>query len=122
MQTLMVLHQGLSRAVIIYGLLLALWGLWRYVRGLGVDGSYLGSIVIGELLIVTQGLVGAAMMWQGLAPGRTIHLLYGMLAIISFPATFAFTHGETSRREMLIWGLISLFVFGLGIRATLVAN
>lgn len=122
MGTFFLLHQGLSRAVIIYAFLLFAWGLLRYIRGEGLVDSYFGAVIIGEALILVQGAFGGALFAQGLAAGRGIHYLYGFLAIISFPATFAFTRGETGRREMLIWALISLFVFGLGIRATLVAD
>ncbi|MCZ7569174.1 MAG: hypothetical protein M5U01_11395 [Ardenticatenaceae bacterium] len=119
--TLLMLHATLARAVMIYALILGLWGLVRYARGEGFDGSYLGAVVIAEVLILVQAGSGIVLWLQGLSPSRLIHILYGIVTVISFPATFAFTHGEAGRREMLYWGLIGLFVFGLAIRAQMVA-
>lgn len=114
------LHTTLARAVMLYALILGLWGLLRYVRGEGLGGSYLGAVVIAEVLILVQGVLGVVLWLQGFNPGRAIHILYGVLTAITFPATFAFTHGELGRREMLYWGLVGLFVFGLSIRAQMV--
>jgi hypothetical protein len=114
------LHSTLGRAVMFYALILGIWGLVRYARQMGLDGGYLGAVVIAEVLILVQAALGGILLIQGLSPGRPIHILYGILTAISFPATFAFTRGETGRREMLYWGLVGLFVFGLTIRAQLV--
>lgn len=119
--SLLELHATLAGTVTVYALLLGLWGLIRYARGEGVDGSYLGAVVIAEVLILVQAGMGVALVIQGLRVARMIHILYGVLAAISFPATFAFTQGEASRREMLYYALVALFVFGLSIRARLVA-
>lgn len=115
--TTLLLHTNLARAVMSYALILGLWGFVRYARGKGLDGSYLGAVVVAEILILVQGGLGVLLWLQGLSPGRTIHILYGILTAISFPAIFAFTHGEVGRREMLYWALVGLFVFGLSIRA-----
>ncbi|MBA3534809.1 MAG: hypothetical protein H0T73_23095 [Ardenticatenales bacterium] len=119
---LFTLHLQLATMATIFTLLLALWGFLRYMQGQGVDGSYLGAVVIGEGLLVVQGALGGLMMGAGAQPARpAIHILYGLVALLSFPALYAFTQGRDSRREMLLWALIALFVFGVTIRARLVA-
>ncbi len=105
-----------------FSLFLGLWGLWRYARGLGVDSSYLGAVIIGELLILIQGSLGIILFLEGMRPGRLVHLLYGVAAAIAFPAAYTYTHGGTDRRAMLIWGLVGLFVFGTAVRATAVVG
>ena len=36
MGTLITLHDGLSRTILFFTLICALWGFWRYLRGEGV--------------------------------------------------------------------------------------
>ncbi|GAP63654.1 hypothetical protein ARMA_2077 [Ardenticatena maritima] len=119
-QTLILLHDRLATTMTLYALFLGLWGLYKYVRGEGLDGNYLGAIIVAEVLIIVQALLGFALFGGGLRPARLVHILYGIMAVISFPATYAYTRGDDSRRVMLIWGLVGLFVFGLAVRAQMV--
>lgn len=117
------LHDRLGTTAVLFALILGLWGLFRYVRGEPLDGSYLGAVAIGELLIIIQILLGIALFAGGARPARTtMHILYGIAAVMSFPATYAYTRGDTSRRAMLTWGVVGLFVFGCTVRATMVAG
>lgn len=117
------LHDQLSNAVILFALVLGIWGLFKYFRGDGVDGSYLGAVVIGEVLIIVQIALGILLYAGGARPDRSLmHILYGVAAVISFPAVYAYTQGDQSRRAMLIWGVVGLFVFGCAMRATMVAG
>lgn len=116
------LHDRLANAAIIFALILGLWGLYKYARGEGVDGNYLGAVAVAELLIVVQILLGVVLFAGGARPARSsMHILYGIAALISFPAAYAYTRGDQSRRAMLVWGLVGLFVFGCAMRATMVA-
>lgn len=116
------LHDRLGMTMIWFALLLGIWGLWRYVRGLGVDSNYLGAVVIGEILILVQGALGLVLFFEGMRPGRLVHLLYGVAAALAFPAAYTYTQGGTDRRAMLIWSLVALFVFGCAVRATMVVG
>ena len=84
--------------------LLALWGIWRYFRKQGVDSNYWGALVIGEILILVQGLLGAYLYLIGARPERTIHILYGVVAALVIPGVYAYTKGDDQRRVMLIYG------------------
>lgn len=117
MGMLIPLHLGLANATTLFALALSIWGLVRFFQGQGVDGSYLGALVIGEALIVVQVLVGVFMYGGGMPlPRAALHILYALCAVIAFPAFYAYTRGEDSRREMLLWALLAFFVFGLTIR------
>ena len=118
---LLSLHDGLANTATLYTLILAGWGFWRYARGKGVDGSFLGAVVVGELLLIVQALAGVLLLGGGAQVDRGVHILYGVTALLSFPALYAFTRGRDSRREMLLWALLALFVFGVTIRARMVA-
>lgn len=106
--------------MLLFLLALAGWGFLNYVRGPGVTGSYWGTLAIGEGLIVVEALIGVALSLLGNSPARGwLHILYGIVAVISIPAAFAFTRGRTGRYESLIYALVALFLAGVTSRLTL---
>ncbi len=126
MSTLITLHQGLANSAWIFFLIIGLWGLFRAFRGLGTDGSYLGAIAIGELLIIIQSIIGA-ILWMGLGSGLLvrpgIHVLYGAFAIVFLPFIYLVVlRGEDSNRSQWIWAFCTLFMFGIALRAIVTAT
>jgi hypothetical protein len=111
------IHARLGNTAMYYMIIMAVWGLWRYFRKQGLDSNYWGALVIGEILIVLQGLLGGYLWLAGLRPGRGIHILYGIAAALVIPGVYAFTHGDDRQRVMLIYGISLLFLVGLIIRA-----
>ena len=120
MEALTFIHNRLSVTTLLFMLALGLWGLWDFLRGEEVTGSYKGGLAIGEGLVIVQGLIGVVLYALGGAPARGIlHVLYGIVAIISIPGAFFFTRGRTTRYETLIYAIIALFLAGVSIRARL---
>lgn len=118
MQILTLIHSRLSVTMLLFMIALAVWGFWNYLRGAGVTGSYWGGLAIGEGLIVVEGILGGVLYALGLRPERDVlHILYGIVAVISIPSAFAFTRGRTGRYEVLIYALIALFLAGITSRA-----
>lgn len=115
--SLVEIHARLSNTIVLFTLIVGLWALFNFARREGLSPGYWGTLVIGELLLVAQGIIGAVMYLQGGRPMRTIHFLYGILVLLVWPGVFAYTEGQKSRREALIYGLASLFLFGLALRA-----
>ncbi len=115
--SLVEIHGRLANTAVLFTLVVGLWALFSYVRRQGISPSYWGTLVIGELLLVVQGLIGAVMFIQGGRPPRIIHFLYGVLVLLIWPGVYAYTEGRDTRREALIYGLASLFLFGLTLRA-----
>ncbi|RME45361.1 MAG: hypothetical protein D6791_10950 [Chloroflexi bacterium] len=115
--SLVEIHGRLANTAVLFTLVVGLWALFNYVRRQGISPSYWGTLVIGELLLVVQGLIGAVMFFQGGRPPRIIHFLYGVLVLLVWPGVYAYTEGRDTRREALIYGLASLFLFGLALRA-----
>lgn len=115
--SLVELHARLANTVVLFTLVVGVWALANYVRRQGLSPSYWGTLVIGELLLVAQAVIGAVMYLQGGRPFRTIHFLYGVLVLLIWPGVYAYTEGRDTRREALIYGLASLFLFGLSLRA-----
>lgn len=121
MGVVILIHTNLSNTIWLFFLALGLWGLWRAARGQGVDGSYLGALVIGEILYAVQGILGVVLWLNGLLPnvGRpTMHILYGSFALVFMPFVyFVWLKGDDSRQAQWVLGFAALFLFGIALRA-----
>lgn len=111
------IHGFLSNAVTIFTALVTLFALLRFFQKQALGGDFWGTVVIGEGLIVVQGLLGIIMLIQGLFPGQWVHILYGAVAMLTWPAAYAYTRNQSQERETLIWLLVSAFLFGISLRA-----
>jgi hypothetical protein len=97
-------------------LICGVWGLLAHVGRLPADGRYYSTLVLAELLLLAQALLGLILLGSGRMPADQIHFLYGGLAVLVLPAV----HGFATRRgwsTALATGLAALFIFGLAIRA-----
>ena len=112
------IHGRLANTVLLYVLVLGIWGFWRYFRKQGLDSSFWGALVIAEILILVQGILGIVLLFMGLSPERGfVHILYGIVSAIGLPAVYVFTKGQDERRDMLVYGAVLLFLFAIAIRA-----
>jgi hypothetical protein len=117
--SLALLHDFLANSVLMYTIILCLWGFWRVLRKQNLNGSYQGSVVIAEILFLIQGLLGG-FLWliNSLRPERGgIHILYGVVGVLGIPAVFLFTKGRDGRREMILYAAVMLFNSGIFLRA-----
>jgi hypothetical protein len=118
MAPLSVLHARLLITILLFFGALSIWGLLSYLRGRGVSGSYKGALAIGELLMLSEFIIGVLLLLGGAQPYRLgIHILYGIVAIITLPGTFAYTRGRDERWEQLIYVTVCLFLCGIALRA-----
>ncbi|MBK9714617.1 MAG: hypothetical protein IPO81_25390 [Kouleothrix sp.] len=118
MATLVLLHSRLLVTIMLFFGALSLWGFFNYVRGDGLSGGYRGALAIGELLMLAQALIGIILYIGGDRPYRGgIHILYGIVAVITLPGTFSYTRGRDGRPEQLIYVLVCLFMCGIALRA-----
>jgi hypothetical protein len=97
------LHAALSTTVFYYMLACGLWGIFSAFRG-GLSGSLAGALVIGEGVIIVQGLLGG------------LHYLYGLSALITLPGLYGYTRGRPPATQALWFGGGALFIAGLAIR------
>ena len=118
MAALNVLHARLLVTILLFFGILSLWGLVGYLRGGGISGSYKGALAIGELLMLSEFITGVLLLLGGAQPYRlSIHILYGVVAVIMLPGTFAYTRGRDDRWEQLIYVAVCLFLCGIALRA-----
>jgi heme A synthase len=117
MDTILEIHRVLSNTIVLFFLLLGLWGLVRAIRKMGVNSSYLGAMVIAELLFVTQAVLGLILVLDGARPGRGVHFIYGAFALVALPGLFAYLRGDDSNQAQWYYAIGILFLFGVSLRA-----
>jgi len=72
-----------------------------------------GTAIVAMLI---QVVLGVALYMQGVRPTDDFHLFYGV--VILFTLTFAYIYrSQLAKRPALAYGLLLLFVMGLGLRA-----
>jgi hypothetical protein len=72
------------------------------------------AVAIGAMLV--QVAAGVVLYQQGNRPGNGFHVFYGV--VIAFTLSFAYVYrAQLERRTALSYGLLLLFVMGLGLRA-----
>jgi hypothetical protein len=113
--SLIEVHGRLADTAIYFTIAMALWGLYRFFRRQGIDSSYWGGLVIGELLYLVQGALGAYLFISrtGFLTRPGVHILYGVISVLLAPAIFVFTRGDEDRRVMLVYGVALLFLVGI---------
>ena len=112
------IHRALSNTIWLFYLVLGLWGLFRAIRRQPVDGSYLGAMVVIQIVILVQGVLGGGLYLADLRPVRSgIHILYGIFAIVFLPGMFAYLRGDDSNRAQWVYALATLFMFGVALRS-----
>jgi hypothetical protein len=119
--SLLTVHSQLSTAVILYSVILGAWGIYNFTRHQDVTEGFWGALIIAELLILGQGLLGGLLWYQGYRPERGIHLLYGVVTALGIPAVYVFTRGRDRRPENLAYGSVALLVALLAFRAIVTA-
>lgn len=72
-----------------------------------------GAAIVAILIQVTAGVI---LYVSGLRPVNGFHVFYGMLIVITL--SLAYVYRATMARNPALWyGLLLLFVMGLGVRA-----
>ena len=114
----------ISTATQTFFLLLGLWGLFRAIRGQSTDGSYLGALVIGEILFIVALVFDVVLWFGGIVPERAgLHYLYAVFAVLLLPFIFASVlKGEESNQAQWIFAFATLFLFGVAARLILVGS
>jgi heme A synthase len=111
-------HANLANTALYYFVVLSIWGYFRFFRKEGISSGFWGAIVIAEILLILQSVLGGWLWISGLRPARGVHLLYGIVAPMALPMVYMYTRGRQKRPEMLMYGTACLITIGLVLRAT----
>jgi CDP-diglyceride synthetase len=112
----MLMHDRLAVTVMLFMAALGIWGLFAYMRGQAVSGSYAGALAVGEMLVATQVIAGLLLFAEGARPPTATHYLYGITAILVLPFAWSYLKDRDQRQALAIYSLIALFIFGLAVR------
>lgn len=120
---LVLIHERLATTALYYFLVVAFWGYFRFFRKQGIDSSYWGMLAIGEILVLAEALFGIYLLISGHQPARGwLHILYGSLIPAMIPLAYFYTRGHTERRDILVYGTVTLITAGLVLRAIYTAQ
>jgi heme A synthase len=110
------LHQTLARTLVLYYAAIGVWGVFLGVRKSPLSPAYRGALVIGVGLGLVQALLGIVLVLSGLRPADNLHFLYGASVILTLPLVMSYIVDKRISKP-LAFGLASLFMAGLAIRA-----
>jgi hypothetical protein len=118
---LLEVHQSFAWFVIISNAVAGLWVLAaNWLPALRTRAMW-WFVILAELTIFAQVGMGVAMVaGQGLKAPK-FHMFYGFVAIISVGIIYSYRQ-QMEKHRYLLYGLGSLFIMGLGIRAMLVGQ
>jgi heme A synthase len=102
MDVLRFLHGYGARVLLIYALVLAVWGTYRYFRNQELSGGFRSSFLIMAGLTAVQGLIGLGAFALGGRPIELLHIVYGVFAVIFLPGAYLYAQGGSRRREAVI--------------------
>ncbi len=89
---------------------------WRVSR---IRGKWLWiATIVAEVAMMLQVLVGVILVASKDYTAPRFHMFYGFLAFLTVGLAYQYRNQMRGRREML-YGLVGLFIMGLGIRAVL---
>ncbi len=115
------IHEGWSWVVIIGNGLAGLWALaanwWEPLR----TRALWWFIGLAQFTVFVQVALGALLVGRYKVPLPEFHAFYGFVGIIAIAIIYSYRI-QMKHRLYLLYGLGSLFVMGLGIRAMLIAT
>lgn len=113
------LHARLALAAILFAILLGAWGSYQYIRFKAVSGGFRSAYLMLCGLTAVQGLVGLLNLLTGARLHNSLHLVYGIFAVVFLPGLYFYSaSGRSSKdREAVLLAAscwIVLVAFGRG--------
>lgn len=118
MEHLLRLHANLLFTILLVFSILTVWALIVGLRRRPVGQLLFSSMAIGVLLILSESIIGAILLVQGLRPLRTeMHILYGIIALLTIPLAHSSARNRDPRSQGLIYAFACMFVCVIVLRA-----
>jgi len=120
------LHAGLSNTALLFIAAIGLWALVLRFTTRRLTPAWYGAAVVGEVVIVLQAVIGLVLYLQGLdaaLPRPFMHILYGVVAVVTLPAAHGyFGNIKDEGAKAIAMALTCVFLWGILLRATSVAQ
>jgi len=116
LDTVLAFHQTWFYVAVISCGVVGLWGFIAALAKKATPDSFFKArtLAIGAMLI--QVGAGVYLYSNGLRPANSFHVFYGVVIVITL--TLAYLYRTTmAKRPALTYGILLLFVMGLGLRA-----
>ncbi len=108
------LHSFLGQAAIYFNAAVGVWAIGLSMAKRPLGRTFYGAAAVGIVALITQVTLGLLMFSRGNDPGSK-HMFYGI--VILFAVSFAYVYrAQFARRPQVSWGILFLFLAGLGIR------
>ena len=121
LKTLLDFHQGWAWVVVIGNGLAGLWALGaHWLTGLRTRALW-WFIGLAESTVFVQVVLGSLLVGRYKVPLPEFHAFYGFVGMIAVAIIYSYRF-QMKHRLYVLYGVGSLFVMGLGIRAMLVAT
>jgi hypothetical protein len=102
-ETLVFLHSFGARVLIVFAIVLGVWGAYHYFRDRQVGGSFRSTYLIMAALTPLESLLGVTALLGGGNPREGIlHMVYGVFATLFVPGAYVYARGGDKRREALV--------------------
>jgi len=96
--------------------LVGLWGLILAIAKRDPGRAFKIARAVAIVAMLVQVAAGVYLYSNGMRPGNSFHVFYGVVIVITF--TLAYLYRSTmARKPALTYGILLLFVMGLGFRA-----
>ena len=116
MNTVLSFHQNWFYVAIAATGLVGLWGLLMALMKRTPPQAFNWARGIAIAAILMQVGAGVYLYSNGIRPGNAFHVFYGV--VIAVTLTLAYVYRSTmARKPALTYGILLLFVMGLGLRA-----
>ena len=103
LNTLSFLHAYGARVLIVFAIVLGLWGAYHYFRNQRLSGGFRSTYLIMAALVPLQGILGVgALISGGNAREGILHFVYGVFSVIFVPGAYLYSRGSDTRREALV--------------------
>jgi hypothetical protein len=86
------LHDRLATSILLFMVVVGMWGIVSFAQGKGLSGNLAGTFAIGQVLVFIQGVSGLVLYIADTLRDRD------------------------SRRALLFYSLIALFIAGVAVR------
>ena len=96
--------------------LVGLWGLALAIMKRPADRWFRLAAGVATVAMLMQVAFGLIAFGQGHEPADDFHLFYGFVILFTFAFAYIF-RAKLAKRPALAYGLLLLFVMGLGLRA-----
>ncbi|MGD2052283.1 MAG: hypothetical protein PVI35_07395 [Acidimicrobiia bacterium] len=109
-------HDGWFLVAVIAAGGVGVWGVVLAARRQAPGRAFLTARWVAVAAMLIQVAAGVILYAQGERPADGLHVFYGVLVAITLAFAYVF-RAALARRPALAYGLLLLFVMGLGLRA-----